>query len=227
VSFKNQGLAAYWAMYFALEPGVTGAEVSASENTKKLRDELSKVLLISADWYLRKAAEHPFNAPIHQHKGYTGWGTFGQSSRAVLPLLQAWTVSRDDKYLERASAMSNPQLGANPQSICYITGTGSKSPRYPLSKLSQLSRGGLPMNGIPVNGPHYHLPALWPSTRAVNEAYLPAGVAKPPNGYPALRRYVDSDLLPPMSEPTVAEYAAVAVAFGLLSDTTLKPSENP
>lgn len=83
------------------------------------------------------------------------------------------------------------------------------------------------MNGIPVNGPHYHLPALWPSTRAVNEAYLPAGVAKPPNGYPALRRYVDSDLLPPMSEPTVAEYAAVAVAFGLLSDTTLKPSENP
>ena len=220
VSFKNQGLAAYWAMYLALEPGVTGAEESASEKADRLRDELSQILLISADWYLRKAAENPFNAPIHQHKGYTGWGTFGQSSRAVLPLLQAWTISRDDKYLERASEMSNPQLGANPQSICYITGTGSKSPRYPLSKLSQLSRGGLPMNGIPVNGPHYHLPALWPSTRAVNQAYLPAEEAKPPDGYPTLRRYVDSDLLPPMSEPTVAEYAAVAVAFGLLSGMT-------
>ena len=220
VSFKNQGLAAYWAMYLALEPGVTGAKESASEKADRLRDELSQILLISADWYLRKAAENPFNAPIHQHKGYTGWGTFGQSSRAVLPLLQAWTISRDDKYLERASEMSNPQLGANPQSICYITGTGSKSPRYPLSKLSQLSRGGLPMNGIPVNGPHYHLPALWPSTRAVNQAYLPAEEAKPPDGYPTLRRYVDSDLLPPMSEPTVAEYAAVAVAFGLLSGMT-------
>jgi hypothetical protein len=123
--------------------------------------------------------------------------------------------------------MSNPQLGANPQSICYITGTGSKSPRYPLSKLSQLSRGGLPMNGIPVNGPHYHLPALWPSTRAVNQAYLPAEEAKPPDGYPTLRRYVDSDLLPPMSEPTVAEYAAVAVAFGLLSDGTFMYKANP
>ena len=220
VSFKNQGLAAYWAMYLALEPGVTEAEESATEKADRLRDELSRILLISADWYLRKAAENPFNAPIHQHKGYTGWGTFGQSSRAVLPLLQAWTISKDDKYLERASEMSNPQLGANPQSICYITGTGSKSPRYPLSKLSQLSRGGLPMNGIPVNGPHYHLPALWPSTRAVNQAYLPAEEAKTPDGYPTLRRYVDSDLLPPMSEPTVAEYAAVAVAFGLLSGMT-------
>ena len=78
------------------------------------------------------------------------------------------------------------------------------------------------MNGIPVNGPHYHLPGLWPSTRAVNQAYLPAEVANPPDGYPALRRYVDSDLLPPMSEPTVAEYAAAAVAFGLLSYGTLK-----
>ena len=36
--------------------------------------------------------------------------------------------------------------------------------------------------------------------------------------YPPLRRYVDSNLLPPMSEPTVAEYALTAVAFGLLSD---------
>ena len=77
------------------------------------------------------------------------------------------------------------------------------------------------MNGIPVNGPHYHLPALWPSTRAVNQAYLPAGEANLSDGYPALRRYVDSNLLPPMSEPTVAEYAATAVAFGLLSDGSL------
>jgi hypothetical protein len=227
VSFKEQGLAAYWAMYLALEPGITRLDVSASDKAKRLRDELSRTLLSSADWYLRKAAEHPFNAPIHQHEPYTGWGSFAQSSRAVLPLLQAWKISGDDKYIEHASEMSNPQLGANPQSICYITGTGSNSPRYPLSKLSQSSGQGLPMTGIPVNGPHYHLPALWPSMRTVNQAYLPAGEANPPDGYPALRRYVDSNLLPPMSEPTVAEYAATAVAFGLLSDGTLMHKANP
>ena len=37
------------------------------------------------------------------------------------------------------------------------------------------------------------------------------------NAYPVMRRYVDSSLLPPMSEPTIAEYARTAVAFGLLS----------
>ena len=112
VSFKEQGLAAYWAMFLALEPVVTSVDVSASEKANRLRDGLSQILLSSADWYLRKAAENPFNAPVHQHKPYTGWGTFGQSSRAVLPLLQAWTISGDEKYLEHASEMSNPQLGA-------------------------------------------------------------------------------------------------------------------
>jgi hypothetical protein len=36
------------------------------------------------------------------------------------------------------------------------------------------------------------------------------------DGYPVLRRYTDSDQLPPMSEPTVAEIARVGIAFGLL-----------
>ena len=117
--------------------------------------------------------------------------------------------------------MSNPQLGANPQSISYITGVGKRSPRYPLSLLSKADSQIAPLNGIPVNGPHYHLPAIWPSTRSVNDAYIPANddsaTAGAYKSYPPLRRYVDSDLLPPMSEPTVAEYALTAVAFGLLA----------
>lgn len=36
-----------------------------------------------------------------------------------------------------------------------------------------------------------------------------------------LRRYTDSDALPPMSEPTIAEYAQVGVAYGLLRDERL------
>jgi hypothetical protein len=122
--------------------------------------------------------------------------------------------------------MTNPQLGANPQSISYITGIGKRSPRYPLSLLSRFDAQVAPLNGIPVNGPHYHLPATWPSTRAVNDSYIPANSAEDDNAgayksYPPLRRYVDSNLLPPMSEPTVAEYALTAVAFGLLSDGNL------
>jgi hypothetical protein len=218
VSFRAQGLAAYWAMHFTLESHASLPGHSANEAMERLKNELGSELLSAADWYSRKAAEHPFNAPMHQHKPYTGWGTFAHSSQAALPLLQAWKISGDNEYRDLAASMSNPQLGANPQSICYITGVGWTSPMYPLSKLSQFSGQKRPMRGIPVNGPHYHLPALWPSTQAVNAAYQPAENIGPTQGYPALRRYVDSDLLPPMSEPTIAEIAALAVAFGLLAD---------
>ena len=117
--------------------------------------------------------------------------------------------------------MTNPQLGANPQSISYITGIGERNPRYPLSLLSKLNSKAEPLNGIPVNGPHYHLPAIWPSTRAVNDTYFPANTENDDGAgiykaYPALRRYVDSQLLPTqcLNQP-VAEYALTAAAFWL------------
>jgi hypothetical protein len=67
--------------------------------------------------------------------------------------------------------------------------------------------------------------------RAVNESYLPPSKAgdtrqnngsESPTSYPALRRYTDARGLPPMSEPTVADYAQVGLAFGLLRRGGLK-----
>jgi hypothetical protein len=163
---------------------------------------------------------------------YAGWGSFAHSTRAVLPLLQAWSVNGNPVYCRRSAAMANPQLGANPQSISYITGLGKRSPRYPLSLLSRFAAKAEPLNGIPVNGPHYHLPAIWPATRAVNDSYLP-GIHEDDRAsdhhmaYPPLRRYVDANLLPPMSEPTVAEYAYTAAAFALLNGVDLSCTTAP
>ena len=56
--------------------------------------------------------------------------------------------------------------------------------------------------------------------RTTNDAYYPDAETPQPggedDGYPVLRRYTDSHYLPPMSEPTVAEVARTAVAYGLL-----------
>jgi endoglucanase len=225
VSFRHQAMAAFWSMYYALRENNQTPKAVSKEHDKRLQDELAAILVSSADWLLRKAGEHPFDAPVHHYMKYTGWGSFAHSSRAVIPLMQAWSITGDPAYCNRSAAMSNPQLGANPQSISYITGIGKRSPRYPLSLLSRFDSQVEPLMGIPVNGPHYHLPAIWPTTRSVNDAYIPAnadsgGTAGVYKSYPPLRRYVDSQLLPPMSEPTVAEYALTAVAFGLLSDGT-------
>ncbi len=217
VSFKDQALAACWAMAMANRDGLQVDQALL----KKLKD----TLIASADWLLRKSDENPYLAPIHQYIGFTGWGSFAHSTRAVLPLLQAHALTFDKNYRNRASEMTNIQLGGNPQSLSYITGVGARYPMHPLSKISQYDQNEEPLAGIPVNGPHYHLPGIWASTRAVNAAYQPAEKAlldeqgKPRFGssYPVMRRFIDSSLLPPMSEPTIAEYARTAVGYGLLS----------
>ena len=224
VSFQDQGMAAHWAYIMAPWP----------DKDKKLLQQSRDIFLSAADWRIRKMQEHPYQAPVHQYRGFLGWGSFAHSSRATLTLFQAFHLTGKQDYLEWAWSTPHPQLGANPQSLCYITGIGARSPRYPLSKLSQMDSNDRPLPGIPVNGPHAYLPALWPSTRAVNAAYLPVAsqpqTAKENDGYPVLRRYTDSEYLPPMSEPTIAEVARTAIAYGLLrasmSPTSILPPAN-
>jgi len=221
VSFKDFALAGLWAYLLAPGEGKDPGSVAQARSA----------LLAAADWRVRKANEHPFRAPTHQAIGLAGWGSFAVSTRATLPLLQAYRLTGKTDYLDRAWQSPHPQLGANPQSISYLTGFGARSPHFPLSKLTKGGAPGDPLQGIPVLGPQFHLPALWQEMTAVNAAYLPPeliGTTLPTDAagyaplYPVLRRYTDARGLPPMSEPTVADYAQVGLAFGLLRRGGLK-----
>lgn len=214
VSYRQLGMAALWA-YLKTDKKNTDPE---------LRKKAEAKILAGADWLKNMAIKHPFRAAMHHHIPFTGWGSFAQSTRAVLPLLQAYQLTRKPSYLDWAMQMANPQLGANPQSRSYITGIGANPPQHPLSKLSKYDNTDAPLRGIPVNGPHFSLPNSWASTRAVNQAYYPPNRHKNKRDskdisglYPALRRYTDAYPLPPMSEPTIADYAVATVAYGLLS----------
>ncbi len=180
-----------------------------------------KSLIEGASWRLKQSSLHPYRAPLHSFIGFAGWGAVGQSSRAVLPLLQGYALTKNPDYLQAAYASVYAQLGNNAQSLCYITGLGSHSPGDPLFKISQYDAEILPLPGLPINGPHFHLPGALLAHRQVNDAYFPpeqpALANDFANAYPVLRRYTDSHLLPPMSEPTVAEEAEVAMAFALIS----------
>jgi hypothetical protein len=181
-----------------------------------------------ADWRIRQMESNAWFAPSHPRRSLTGWGNFAHSTRAALTLLQAQALTGDQRYAEWAWLTPHVQLGLNPQGLCYLTGLGARSPRHPLSKLSQYSGAALPLPGLPVNGPHARLPGNWPTTRLVTAAYWPAPLedgqgADGGDGYPVLRRYTDSDQLPPMSEPTVAEIARIGIAFGLLRGAAAPP----
>jgi hypothetical protein len=123
VSFKDQGMAAHWAYLMAPWP----------DRDEVLLERARDIFLAAADWRIRKMQEHPYLAPVHQHRGFLGWGSFAHSSRATLTLFQAWQLSGRPHYLEWAWQTPHPQLGANPQSVSYITGIGARSPRFPLS----------------------------------------------------------------------------------------------
>lgn len=213
VTYSNQGMAAVWAYLQSNHPDRDAATVAAAR----------KALIAGADWRIRQMEANPWLAPAHPRRSLTGWGNFAQSARAALTLLQAHQLTGERRYLEWAWVTPGAELGLNPQGMTYITGLGARSPRHPLSKLSQYSGAAAPLPGLPVNGPHARLPGAWPTTRLVTTAYwpLPLEDGQGPDGgdgYPVLRRYTDSDQLPPMSEPTVAEIARIGVAFGLLSD---------
>jgi hypothetical protein len=215
VSYSEQGMAALWAYLQSTHPDRDPAIVGAAR----------RAVLAGADWRIRQMESNPWFAPAHPRRSLTGWGNFAHSTRAVLTLLQAHALTGEPRYAEWAWLTPGVQLGLNPQGLCYITGLGTRSPRHPLSKLSQYSGAELPLPGLPVNGPHARLPGIWPTTRLVTAAYWPAPLedgqaSDGGDGYPVLRRYTDSDQLPPMSEPTVAEIARVGVAFGLLRDAS-------
>ena len=219
VSFKDFALAGFWAYLLAAGDGKSAASVTQAR----------KAIIAAADWRVLRAKEHPFRAPSHHAMALQGWGSIAVSTRATLPLLQGYRLSGNTVYLDWAWQSPHPQLGANPQSLCYLTGFGARSPLFPLSKLTRgavpSSQTGVPLKGIPVLGPQFYLPALWREMAAVNTAYLPpalSGKALPADPavlrqlYPVLRRYTDARGLPPMSEPTIADYAQVGLAFGLL-----------
>jgi len=170
-------------------------------------EQACKATLESANWRMRMATDNAYRAPVHHFIGFVGWGSFAQSRRATIPLLQAYELSGEQRLLDWVWHSPNPQLGVNPQSLSYIAGFGTRSPLWPLSKLAQDDDLTEPLTGIPVPGPHWRIPASWPQMAAVNTSYLPPDKPseKEPRDavdfadtYPALRRYRDSEYLPDM-----------------------------
>jgi hypothetical protein len=213
VTYSEQGMGAVWA-YLLSEQVQRNPEIVLAAR---------KAILAGADWRIRQMDSNAWFAPAHPRRALTGWGNFAHSTRAALSLLQAYSLTGETRYRDWAWRTPGPQLGLNPQGLTYITGLGARSPLHPLSKLSQYSGAAAPLPGLPVHGPHARLPGAWPTTRLVTAAYWPAPLEDGQatdggDGYPVLRRYTDSDQLPPMNEPTIAEVARIGIAFGLLRD---------
>ena len=195
----------------ANQPGVNG------DIQRDIRDRI----LQNADQLVTLTEQNPYhNGARLDVPDWIGWGAFTQSSEYAFPLLQAWALSSDRKYLDAAMLNLDAQLGANPLSFCFITGLGARYPRDPLHKVSTYDGVDEPVPGIPVFGVFAHMsngqPFYLEAQRDEN-SYPHSYATMDP--YPILRRYIDAHQLVPMSEFTIVDMAIAAGVFNLIAGT--------
>ncbi len=145
------------------------------------------------------------------------WGT-GAVPRSF-PVMTAWKLFGDAESLGALRTDADFRLGANPLSMCWITGTGSRSPErvfHPDSWYSPMGPTVAP--GIVPEGPYkYSGPAdsksdngPWSAKWVHASAYPDAKV------WPPLELYFECRTCYPMNEFTIAQIASAAAAYGAL-----------
>jgi hypothetical protein len=201
---------AYWAYLHSDRNG----------SDDKIQSEIRRELTKRADELVDRTRTNPYkNAARLDVPEWIGWGSFAQSTKYSFKLLQAYTVSRDPKYLTSALLNLDTQLGANPLSMSFITGLGKRFPKDPLHHPSIHDDVKDPVPGIPVFGVAAHLTNNQPYYIAAqkDENSFPHSNT-PMDPYPILRRFIDAHELVPMTEFTIIEMAVAAGVFNLLAD---------
>ena len=200
---------AYWAYLRSDQPG------GYTEIQKDILDGIMR----KADQLVTLTEQNPYhNGARLDVPDWIGWGAFTQSSEISFPLLQAWALSSERKYLDAATLNLDAQLGANPLSFCFITGLGVRYPRDPLHKVSLYDGVDEPVPGIPVFGVFAHMSngqSFYRAAQTDENSYPYSYATTDP--YPILRRYVDAHELVPMSEFTIVDMAIAAGVFHLLA----------
>lgn len=145
---------------------------------------------------------------------WIGWGSYAQSTKYVWEFIKGYHLVPKPQYLDYARLNFDAQLGNNPMNKSYITGLGYDGPTSPTHAPSQYDTIDAPVPGLPVFGPHSHIPmsnAFYYAAQYTGNLY-PAG-EQDLDPYPTLRRYYDCHQLVHMSEFTIDYQAMAAVCF--------------
>ena len=82
------------------------------------------------------------------------WGSNGEVLNNGVLLIQAYQISKEQKYLEAAMSTLNYVLGQNPTGFSYVTGHGDKTPQNIHHRPSSADGIQKPVPGFIAGGPH-------------------------------------------------------------------------
>ncbi|HMP77119.1 MAG TPA: glycoside hydrolase family 9 protein [Kiritimatiellia bacterium] len=178
--------------------------VPAAQTDPALRQSIHAAVIRQADLFLTHNETMAYRFVRHPWAPIT-WGT-GAYQNWLDPVIWAYQLTGDRRYLQWILHTCDNTLGANPLGISYITGLGRRTVRAPLHN-SRYSEAGEVAPGIQVQGPNQR-----------GEGYRVQETA-----YPRLREdfanlytFVDNHFAIAMNEGTVVPQVRTMAAFGLL-----------
>ncbi|TLX72783.1 cellulase [Labilibacter sediminis] len=148
---------------------------TSKTNNEKLKERATSKLINLANNYYKKYEKSPYKVSIDRFP----WGSNGEVSNHGMLFLQAYQVSKDDKYKKAADACLGYILGANPTGYCFVTGYGAKSPKHIHERITESNGIENPLPGFVVGGP-------------TKQAQKDCGAENYPSEFPA-KSYLDKE----------------------------------
>ncbi len=179
-----------------------------------VRENIRKAIIARADEFIKIDSSLAYKTYRHPHAPIS-WGT-GAYPHTIAPLLQAWKLTGDPKYMEWIVRSADHTLGANPLGRSFVVGLGGRTVRAPLHN-SRYSHFGEVVPGMHVQGP---------LQRAEGYSIKETAHPKVREDFAPLYNYVDAHFAIAMDEGTIPSQARAMALFGLLRPDP-KPNAAP
>ena len=179
-----------------------------------VRESIRRAILKRADDYIRFCSKLAYKSYRHPYSPIN-WGTAAYPN-SLEPVLWAWKLTKEPKYLEWIIRTVDNTLGTNPLGRSYIVGLGGRTVRAPLHN-SRYSHFGEVVPGMHVQGPNQK-----------GDGYNVKETAYPPlrADVAPLYTYVDAHFAIAMDEGMIPSMTRCMAVFGLLRPDA-KPSATP
>ena len=116
-------------------------------------DSAKACIFTLADSIVLSLENNGYGVPLLEND--FNWGSNSFAANKGMILIHAYILSKEEKYLNAATAIIDYILGRNPLDISYLTGYGVNSAKNPHHRPSQADGIDEPVPGMLVGGPNY------------------------------------------------------------------------
>nr|WP_295927925.1 glycoside hydrolase family 9 protein [uncultured Dyadobacter sp.] len=120
----------------------------------KLSDAIKANLLRFADDLVKDIENQPYHTVMGKSARDYSWGSSSVAANQGIVLLNAYRLTKEQKYRDAALGNLDYLLGRNATGYCFLTGTGSKRVMHPHHRLSIADGIVDPIPGLLSGGPN-------------------------------------------------------------------------